>query len=507
MIGYRRRFRDHGVEGCMELPADRMNGRRQWIDLGVLLLAALVLRAATLGDPNIHVDETFYLQVGDAMTRGAVPYIDVWDRKPLGIFLIYWAIACISTNVLFYQLVSLCFAVATAWVLGRIARLWAGANAALMAGISYLAMLNVLDGMGGQSPVFYNLLMAQAAWLLISRWNGSDAAAFRRGHLMAMALCGLCLTIKQTTLFEGVFFGLAGLFWLWRRGQGAGQILRHGLTAIALAVIPTALIAGWYAGHGWWAEWYQAMVTSNLRRQGIGDAALKHNIWALIRLLGVFAGVALVGLAGARGQSRFAPVRGFMLGWLLVSVLALAAVPNFFSHYALPILVPLTPLAALGFDRKGLGLAFFAMNLVVAVILGTAFDFKTHRASARAFEEMATTITRHRGNGSVLILNGPPLLYTLTGSKPMSPLVFPEHLINELETDVSPIRTKPEIERMIAARPTVVVVPKNYVLRPTDGRIEVIEGYLAHSCRQVWQGVFWEPRAIPRGEIIYACAG
>ncbi|MFM5895244.1 MAG: ArnT family glycosyltransferase [Novosphingobium sp.] len=488
----------------MQLVIRRISGSG-WFSFAVLLVSALILRAATLGDPIVHLDENFYLMVGAAMHHGAVPYIDIWDRKPLGIFLIYWAIAAISTNPWFYQLVALGFAVATAWVLARIARLWTGGAAALMAGISYIAMLNVFDGMGGQSPVFYNFLIALAAWLVLANWARSEPQRFRRAHLAAMALCGVALTIKQTTLFEGVLFGLAGLVWLWRRGQSAGAISRHAAVAIFLAVLPTALIALWYAGHGWWADWYHAMVTSNMKREGIGGDALQHNLIALTRLMGVFAGIGLFGLVAQWRSGAFAPYRALMLLWLAVAILSLVAVPNFFSHYALPVLVPLTPLAALGFNRQLLGPVFFVMNLLVAVILGMAFDFKTHQASRQAYEEMAATITRYRGARPMLVLYGPPLLYTDTGSTPMSPLVFPEHLVNQLETDVSPIRTKPEIERMIAERPSVLVVPKAYVLRPTNGRIEVIDGYLAGDCRVVWQGSYYEPRAVPRDEVIYAC--
>ncbi|MFM5916089.1 MAG: hypothetical protein ACKOOL_00990 [Novosphingobium sp.] len=472
---------------------------------GLLLAAGLILRAATLGDPIVHLDENFYLMVGDAMHHGAVPYIDIWDRKPIGIFIIYWAIAAISTNPWCYQLVALGFAVTTAWVLSKIARLWTGSTAALMAGVSYLAMLNVFDGMGGQSPVFYNLLMAQAAFLILSNWPGNDIPRFRRAHLIAMVLCGLCLTIKQTTLFEGLFFGAAGLFWLWRKGQPIGAIVRHAATAAGLAIAPTALVALWYSAHGWWADWYVAMVSSNMRRAGIGDDALAHNLIALTRLMGVYAGVALFGLAAQARSVKFAPYRAIMLAWLTISIVSLAAVPNFFSHYVLPVLVPITPLAALGFDRRVLGPAFFAMNLAVAAILGMAFDFGMHGASRRAYEQMASTIDRYRGSGGLLVLYGPPLLYTDTASKPMSPLVFPEHLVNELETDVSPIRTKPEIERIIAARPSVLVVPKAYVLRPTNGRIETIDAYLAGSCKVVWEGRYFEPKAVPRDELIYAC--
>ena len=42
-----------------------------------------------LGYPLIHIDEQFYLLVGDGMLSGSLPYVDVWDRSPIGLFVIY----------------------------------------------------------------------------------------------------------------------------------------------------------------------------------------------------------------------------------------------------------------------------------------------------------------------------------------------------------------------------------------------------------------------------------
>jgi len=121
-----------------------------------LILAglALVLRWSSFGDPDLAADETFYQTVGIAMHHGALPYVDVWDRKPLGLFLIYWAITGISEAPLAYQLAAWACAAATAWVIARIARLWTGAQGALLAGGLYLVWLTPLFGFGGQSPVF-----------------------------------------------------------------------------------------------------------------------------------------------------------------------------------------------------------------------------------------------------------------------------------------------------------------------------------------------------------------
>ena len=119
----------------------------------MLILLGLLLRCSTFGDTNLHVDETFYFLVGQEMHHGAIPYVDIWDRKPVGLFLIYWAIAGISSSVVAYQVAAWLFASSTAMVINLIARRWAGTQGGLLAGASYLFMLGPQEGYGGQSPV------------------------------------------------------------------------------------------------------------------------------------------------------------------------------------------------------------------------------------------------------------------------------------------------------------------------------------------------------------------
>jgi hypothetical protein len=65
--------------------ADRRTDRNL-ISILVLLAVAVALRASRIGDPSIHMDEQFYLLVADRMWHGALPYVDIWDRKPILLF-------------------------------------------------------------------------------------------------------------------------------------------------------------------------------------------------------------------------------------------------------------------------------------------------------------------------------------------------------------------------------------------------------------------------------------
>ena len=129
------------------------------------MAVAIAIRARDFGNPVIHVDEQYYLLVGDRMVHGAIPYLDIWDRKPVGLFLLYAAMRLLpGDGVIAYQLVASLFATATAYLVWRAAlRTGASRTGALAAGAAYLIWLELLGGRGGQSPVFYNLFVAGAA--------------------------------------------------------------------------------------------------------------------------------------------------------------------------------------------------------------------------------------------------------------------------------------------------------------------------------------------------------
>ena len=72
-----------------------------------------------------------------------------------------------------------------------------GAHGAAAAGSVYILYLGVFGGEGGQSPVFYNLLVALAAWRMIGLLKRPvfDSGALA-GGAVAMLLVGLSLQVK-----------------------------------------------------------------------------------------------------------------------------------------------------------------------------------------------------------------------------------------------------------------------------------------------------------------------
>lgn len=455
--------------------------RTRSIDLALLLALSLALRFALLGHPNLFVDEVFYHSVGAAMHQGALPYVDVWDRKPFGLFALYWLFTAVSPSPIGYQLAAAAFSGATGWVISRIAARWCPRRAALSAGALYVLALGLFQGFGGQSPVFYNLPMALAALLVLRahpqlRGTGPNSAAYH-----AMLLAGLAITIKTTALFEAAFLGLYATAQLRHSNHGAARKLQQAGALTLIGASPTLAIAAGYALFGHFPEWWQAMVGANL----VGGKWQAASALAQARTMAL--ALTPFGALAAFGLIRMPPEpRAFMAGWLTAALLGLVSVPYFHAHYALPLLVPLCIAAAGAFANPRLGPALLA---TCAVLLAPAFhplDFKAAPVARSRMDQAARFIRSHGAERGLLVYQGPPGLYVASGAPFPSPLAFPPHLNHAIERNVSTLGTSPEVRRLLAARPGVVVITRDIRDPPlNDDTAAQVSAYIVRHCPTV----------------------
>ena len=423
------------------------------------LAFALLTRVSVFGDPNYFHDELFYAMVGQRMHDGLLPYADLWDRKGPGLFALFWLIAGVSRAVSAYQVAAWLFAAATAQVVAMIAMRFANRLGAMLAGSVYLAMLTVLGGGGGQSPVFYNLFVALAALGVLRARDDLREGRVPASVLAAMASAGLAITFKQTAFFESAFLGLWVLAQLRASGLGAGRLAGRALALMAAGALPMLAFAAWFAAIGHWAEFWHAMVTSNLAKD---YNAANNSGQRIVALTILFTPLLMPALASLLIR-RTAPAmpRGFAIGWLLAALVGVAVVPNFFEHYLLPLAVPTAVAAAPALGFRAIGPAFAIAALMIPLWGGPALKFEQRAASRRAMAALVADIRARDPQPRLLVYEGPVYLYALTGSYPPSPLFYPLHLYHPPENDTSWLDTGKEMERILAWRPSVVVTFHN----------------------------------------------
>jgi hypothetical protein len=454
----------------------------------LLLLIALAIRGWDFGNPVIDADEQYYLLVGDHLLHGALPYVDLWDRKPVGLFALFAAIRLLpGDGILAYQILATLFAWATALVVAEAAAmLGANRRGAVAAGAVYLASLSLLSGGGGQAPVFYNMVMAVAALLTLrlpARAARGQVGAIVVSGTIACLLAGIAIQLKYTPLFEGAFFGLAHLWFLRRAGARAGLIGGAAVLWIAMGLAPTIAAIGWYLAKGpaaFDAFWF-ANVTSIGLRPGYPAGRLA------IRLLSIAAQLSPLLLAAALTWRRrprggqAGETMGLALAWIAAAAAGFLVIGTFFDHYGLPLVAPLAILAAPTLGRSPRMLAF-ALLLPAAILITDRITTPDQRDDARA---VAAVVAANSGAECPYVFVGPSILYHLAHVCVPTPYAFPNLLAYTTEQGAVGIDQIAEVRRIMANRPPVVVTSDRRAPIYNLGTLRVMKAALARDYRVV----------------------
>lgn len=417
----------------------------------VIVTAALLLRWPDIGNPQLDLDEQMYLLVGDRMWQGLVPYVDIWDRKPIGLFLLYaLARGAADDPYLGYQLLALVFAAATALVVARLVRLLDGSWAASLAGaLVYLVWVALAGGRGGQSPVFYNLPMALAA---LATGHALRRLGGRAAGRSAMLLVGVAIQIKPTVVFEGCWFGLMLTAAQWRRERALAGVTREGALLVTAALVPTLLAFAGYAALGYGREWWFANVESIFLRGIVVSDPIGARLESLAIAFAVPMLSAAVGLGSIPHTARLAAG-----GWLAAALAGFFTIPPFYNHYALPVVLPMSVLAGIGATRRWpLGSALTGTAVALLVLAGVP-AFGTTRAQRARLDAMTRTIERYRGSGCLYLFQAEPVFYVAARSCLPTRYPFSPHLTYGAEARAVGVDPAREVARIFASVPTVVV--------------------------------------------------
>lgn len=416
-----------------------------------MIALAVLARGQTFGNPVLGYDEQFYLLMGDRMLHGDMPYVDVFDRKPVGLFLIFAAIRALGGDgFVQYKVVASLFAAITGYFIFRVSRPVSNGVAAGVAGAMYILWLNLMEGVGGQAQVFYNLPVLLAAFLT---WRAlQDGSAIGRLGCGAMLSMGIAIQIKYTAVFEGLFFGVA---LLWAHRKSGARPATRALAAslwIGLALLPTAAAALFYYGVGEFSLFFFANVTSNLGRPPVPRAAQLGGLAEIIALLAPLMLLALPNI-------RTATMR-FVALWAAVAFGGMLTFGSFLSsQYGMNVIAPLCIAASPSFASARYGRWLGVAVLSGALAAGQLIIDRVTKLKGGA--EVAALLTRYATprQGCLYVYSGFPALYMLTHSCLPTRWAFPDHLSTLGEASAQAIGVDPstELRRILSTRPETIV--------------------------------------------------
>ncbi len=342
-----------------------MHGRLPFALAGFLAVAvvAVALRAPVAALP-FERDEGEYAYIAWRWLEGEVPYRDVFDQKPPGIFAVY-ALA---------RLVGGAEPAATRWtaqlfVLIALAALLALARRrdALDAGVAaglFAAVLTVDWTLLGNAVNTETLALAPLSAGAWTAWRARDER--RVFWTVTTGLLGGAALLMKPVVAPIVAFELLTAAW----GARPWAALAAGGLAAAAPALCTAL---GFVLAGAFDPFWDATVVNNLFYAG-GTPLADYPRYFRLQVadsLSPFAPIyALALLAPLAGRAARGPGVGWIAGWLAVSLLAVSAGGFFRRHYFLLAVPPLALLAGLGL--AGLMARLAARRAAIAATIALA---------------------------------------------------------------------------------------------------------------------------------------
>jgi hypothetical protein len=433
----------------------------------MVVLFIFAFRLPFFGHAHIHIDETYYLVFADRWRNGATPYIDIWDRKPIGLFLIYRLAFLFGDNgIIGYQLLALGAVILTALLLMDIQRR-SPSSAGSWSGLFYGAGLMVLQGNGGQATIFSNLLVVAAARQLIIVWQTPNAPHLRL--FAAMLLLGMALQIHSVTVFPACMFGTIALVLLWQRGHSWKLLVVTAVGFGLVGLLPTALAAVgfWYAGV--FNPYFEATYLTIFRKLShSADAGAIHHI---VKAVGACALLLPLWVLAAKRT-----VNWILLAWLASAFAGGLILKMPAEHYLQPALPPLCLLAAVGLRRAWPAIAATLLMVATGSIATTIAAYKG--GGFYLPYQIAKAIRPQLRGGCLFVVDSLPVLYTLTPACASSRFQFPTHLLEPSEMVSLGIDSRAELLRLFASRPAVVVMSQPWRSYISIDRRHLIEAAL-----------------------------
>ena len=465
---------------------------------------ALFVRAPGYLFSELNWDEALYRLMADSLLRGHAPYTEFWDRKPVGVFVVFAVVQGIfGSDILALRLVTSVGVGVSAFLLALLARRLfpTSPGTGVLAGALYILYSMHNGGEGTNTELVFTPLYLAGAVIVFNA-----AACHRRGLVLPSFLAGLlvgaAVQVKYIVVFDIMAFAAIYLVTQLRDFRWT-EIRRLGIVALATGigiVLPTAVVFLWYLSIGRVADFFLSNIIAN--EALLGETAPAFSIQGLIDglrqydilVLGAAAAVLLGPFLGDTSEHKrnwFA-----IVAWLLAMSLSLLFLRRFADHFfiqTLPALSVATAWAAMRIKQvMPLGRTAARFGLIVGTVLvaiwagrsdfDTAFETIAKRGmdgithwGDRTATIAAALRDRLGPSDSVYVLGRTLGVYAATARPPPTRFPFPEHLWSSY----APLNGVQEVQRILEGSPAFIIIddlwlPNGSAPAPARDRVTAI---------------------------------
>ncbi len=176
----------------------------------VLALWVALVRSPTFDLRSSHPDEALFLLIGDRWLHGLLPYVEIWDVKPPGLFALFaLAQGIVRPGVLAARILGAVAVFASCCALHAFSRHHLGHRSiGIAAAAIYPAYSLILYGSRTCPELLFTPFVITGLDLALSQWKRRQACDPPKA-IIAGLLFGLAVIIKQSAVFDaGLAAGL-----------------------------------------------------------------------------------------------------------------------------------------------------------------------------------------------------------------------------------------------------------------------------------------------------------
>lgn len=333
----------------------------------MIAAVATICRIPSFLHPLVDWDEAQYASIAELLRTGGRLYgTGGVDNKPPGIYWTYEAIFALCGRYAMWAVhaLALIVAIATAWLVARIAARVATERSGTLAGIACACFGAYPRLLGANTELFMMLPLTGVMLLAL------QARHARRWwpHLVG---CGALLVVaagyKQTALPTGLII-VASVIGTPR------PLVRLATAGIGLVgALALGLVAVWQLGsiHEMW-HWCAARIVGSYWGSGWAAATWVKLVVGFGPIVACTAILWLAAARGLRGVRTASAAEKLCWLWLAISVASAAAPLRFYGHYFVQILPAVAVVGGVELDRAWSRASWRAATLALLVVPGTA---------------------------------------------------------------------------------------------------------------------------------------
>lgn len=451
-----------------------------WMVAG-LFFASVLCQSAVFGHPFAGVDQDFYIYGGGQLLSGKTLYVDFWDRKSPGLFLLFavfhafgewrfWAVPVFASLFIWVGSLYLAKSCVVACPLKQNRNI-----PPFVSSLVFIASFTFFKALGGQAEDYYVPLVAIAFGIVITNW---DRLLEDMRHLFWIGCCtmgvmGLALFIKSSCVWEGLVLGLCLLMMIINNHHLSPKnrillSLFFGLIWATVALLPIAAGAAWYIFHNLWHEWFFANVTSYQLKIAFPYRAIFNRFEKrCFQLTLTFICLAILFL---RSHATLTP-KGKSLAkllwvWLLAAFLGVLSVKGWHRYPLCSVAAPAAIILSLCWEKR------WAKILILCILIDMSYRGAANGYDLNKAYEGVTLRQQYKDIGRLLqkqpgciaSISSPYIVYDLlprASSCQLTKYVFPYHFSDAAERPALGVDVYAEVKRVINLRPLYILYAPN----------------------------------------------